>query len=565
MKVMIAFRHAGFARHFIQLIEKMAKEGDEVHLAVFNSSMGPKGEGYMYDSILRNFANEYTNIHYLHLTKRHVQCFWTPVSFMLRGFIDYYRYLDKHYDDYQGKHLQARSEKYIRGFTLILTKYLLPWRFLRLFGRNFFRWMYNLLSFLDSRLPVSSKLKLAMLDRDLDLVLVSPMVNYGCPTNEVIKAANMLGINNGLLVASWDNLTNKGLIKCQPQKVYLWNKYQKEEAVTLHLVNPESVEVMGAPTFDDWFSKKPLNTKVEFQQSVGLNEENPYILYLCSSKSIAPKERLFFEEWIANLRKLDDKFFQEVGVLVRPHPKNEEQWQDFDESQYENVVIYPRNREINIGLAKTKDVFYESMLYSDIVVGINTTAMIEAGILEKPVFTIVPQNDRFGIHEGTYGTLHFNYLRNAGDGGLIQYSETYDDHLNQLEEFFRLNDKQRAGQIEKIKNYIKEFVRPNGLTENVTQIYYNRIKEQATVEMPSKDYSLTLSSQIVRLLMLIFKFKINFDSKAKHVNVQLPLGIPEFFTKKYLKSFVSKHKTVLRFLTWSRFLFKSKDKRLKRS
>jgi hypothetical protein len=49
-----------------------------------------------------------------------------------------------------------------------------------------------------------------------DLVLVTPLVNYGMYQTDYVKSAHRLGLPVGYLPFSWDNLTNRGLIVCTP-------------------------------------------------------------------------------------------------------------------------------------------------------------------------------------------------------------------------------------------------------------------------------------------------------------------------------------------------------------
>ena len=46
-----------------------------------------------------------------------------------------------------------------------------------------------------------------------DLLIVTPMIDFTYGQTDYVKAARYLGIPSLLAVASWDNLTNKGLIQ----------------------------------------------------------------------------------------------------------------------------------------------------------------------------------------------------------------------------------------------------------------------------------------------------------------------------------------------------------------
>ena len=71
-------------------------------------------------------------------------------------------------------------------------------------------------------------------DQGYDAVLVSPLVDHGSDQADLVKAAQLAGIPTGALITSWDNLTTKGVIRAQPDRVFVWNETQKREAAEMH-------------------------------------------------------------------------------------------------------------------------------------------------------------------------------------------------------------------------------------------------------------------------------------------------------------------------------------------
>src|SRR6187431_2897334 len=67
------------------------------------------------------------------------------------------------------------------------------------------------------------------------------------------------------------------------------------------------------------------------------------------------------------------------------------------------------------------------MFHSVAMVGINTSAQIEAGIVGRPVYTVLTE-EFAGQQEGT---LHFRHLQSA-NGGLLHVAPTLDDHVAQI-------------------------------------------------------------------------------------------------------------------------------------
>jgi hypothetical protein len=298
-----------------------------------------------------------------------------------------------------------------------------------------------LLRRLEDAIPSSRRIDAFVRDLRPDAVLVSPLVDFGSSQVEYVKSARALGIPSAALVASWDNLTGKGLLRVVPDRVFVWNDLQRHEAAELHAVPPERVVATGAPKFDEWFERRPSTDLDEFAARVGL--PGAYVLYLCSSPFIAPDEVTFVQDWLRALRARSA-----MPVLVRPHPQNAAQWRGVDLSAHAPVALWPRaGAQPDSGEARAD--YYDSLAHATAVVGINTSGLIEAAIVGREVFTIL--DDRFA--ETQEGTLHFHYLR-AENGGFLHEARDFDEHLEQL-----LGDPDPA----RTNAFVERFVRPRGL------------------------------------------------------------------------------------------------------
>lgn len=293
-----------------------------------------------------------------------------------------------------------------------------------------------------------------------DLLLVTPLVELGSQQVDYVKSSRHLGIRSVLCVASWDNLTSKGLMRVVPDHVIVWNEAQKSEAVALHGAAPSQVVVTGASLFDRWFEATPSRSRLEFCGAVGLDPSRPFVLYTGSSIFIAPDEVPFVERWLSTLRESPDPVLASAGVLLRPHPANARQWRTFDRAGFANAAIWPP-----IGTDPNHPDFrrdyFESLFYSAAVVGINTSAQIEASIVERPVLTI--RAPEFAHSQD--GTLHFRYL--VGDGGPVRAADTFDAHLEQLREALSAGgpDPHRS------REFVRAFIRPHGLDVPATPAF----------------------------------------------------------------------------------------------
>jgi hypothetical protein len=305
---------------------------------------------------------------------------------------------------------------------------------------------------IEQAIPTSDAVEAFVRAQRPDLLMVTPLIELGSQQVDYIKCARRLGIRSALAVASWDNLTSKGLIRVLPDHVVVWNEAQKAEAVTLHGVPPERVVITGAQVFDRWFAARPSRSRAQFCRDVGLDPDRRFVLYVGSSTFIAPDEVPFTERWLARLRASADPAVSSLGVLVRPHPANARQWRAFDTAAWPNVALWPP-----VGSDPNHPDFYrdyfDSLYYSAGVVGINTSAQLEAGIVGRPVFTV--RAPEFAHSQD--GTLHFRHLVDA-EHGIVQDAPTLDAHLAQLAATLRGGSDTLAAN----RRFVRSFIRPFG-------------------------------------------------------------------------------------------------------
>jgi hypothetical protein len=322
----------------------------------------------------------------------------------------------------------------------------------------------RLLGVVESAIPSEKLFDLFLTYERPDVVWVTPLVDYGSYQTDYVKSAHRVGVPVVFAPFSWDNLTNRGLIRVEPDRVLVWNEIQKKEATELHGVSAERVVVTGAPRFDEFFDMRPSVTRDEFCSRLGLDPAQPYLLYVCSSEFVAPREVEFVTRWIGHLRQAKDSTVRSCGILVRPHPAHLKQWNGVDLSGFPHVALWHEKETMNADQG-----LYDSLHHAGAVIGLNTSAMIEAGIVNKPVLTIVL--DEFA--GGQAGTLHFHYLR-ASNGGLLHEAHSLDEHVSQVVLALK-ND----GAADQTRRFVERFVRPRGLDKPVTSVMADEIEHAA--------------------------------------------------------------------------------------
>jgi hypothetical protein len=388
---------------------------------------------------------------------------WESAATTVRLLRDYLRYFDPIFDGAES--LRSRAEK------------RLP-RVYRSLGRGVghsgvpARRVFDaLLRGAEEIVPANPDVEAFIRERNPDLLLVTPLIELGSQQVDYVKCARRLGVRSALCVASWDNLTSKGLIRVVPDHVVVWNEAQKREATSLHGVRPEQVVVTGAQVFDRWFDERPRRDREEFCQRIGVDPARPLILYVGSSTFIAPDEVPFAERWLEALRAAADPRLAGASVLIRPHPANADQWRAFDRAAWPNVGLWPP-----IGTDPTspdfRSDFFDSLYHSAAVVGINTSAQIEAAILGRPVLTVrAPE-----FAHAQAGTLHFQHLV-AGDSAMVQSADSLEAHVAQLAH--ALADPGAAAAAD--RRFVERFIRPHGIDRPAVPIFVGAIESLAAL------------------------------------------------------------------------------------
>ncbi len=385
---------------------------------------------------------------------------WVPLARAVRGTMDFARYLHPRFS--------AAPALRARMYRKVLPSLLRPLNRVSSLSEGTLALLLGALRAVERAIPVSSRLTRLLRSQQADVVLVSPLVDTASDQVDTVRAARSLGVPVIAGIASWDNLTNKGLLRVQPDLVTVWNEAQKREAITLHGVPAEHVAVTGAQLFDRWFGRQPSQPRPDFCRQVGLPTDAPFLLFTGSSVFIARSEveMPFVRRWVEALRASPDPRLRGMPVLVRPHPFNCEAWSAADFSDLGQVAIWPRSRYTPAAEASRASLF-ESLYFCDAVVGINTSAMIEAAILAKPVFSVLTP-EFAGTQEGT---LHFHYLL-PEQGGFLRVASSLDEHVAQLRAVLDAPASARA----ETQRFVAHFIRPHGLDTACTPLLAGRIE-----------------------------------------------------------------------------------------
>lgn len=456
MRVLFVMASAEYLRYYDDTIRLLASRGHHVVIAL-NHDSGKKLV------TLDGLASELQGCVSLVGVLPVAGPFWDRVSLGLRGTMDFVRYLDPRFA--AASVLRARIRRKVLPRSLhVLDR-------IRSLHPAATRAIVRALAVVEQAIPCVKELDALLARVAPDVVLVTPLVDAGSRQVDVVKSAQRQGIPVTAAIASWDNLTNKGLLRIQPDRVIVWNDVQKREAIDLHGVAADRVAVTGAQVFDRWFAQTPSRPADEFCRMVGFAAATPFALFTCSSGFISEgrAEVAFVRRWIEALRASGHPAVAALPVVVRPHPYNTKAWMDADLSDLPDVVVWPRGR-YNPVADDSRAAFFDSLYHSAVVVGINTSAMIEAAIVGRPVLSI--RTPEFAATQD--GTLHFHYLL-PENGGVLRVAQSMGEHVRQLGAVLEQPDAAR----EELARFTKTFIRPRGRGVEAAPVFIDTLESLA--------------------------------------------------------------------------------------
>lgn len=382
---------------------------------------------------------------------------WRDFVDLLRGARDYVRYFDPRY---------AQATRLVRrAYEIAPTEFVLfcerhPW-----VKRHWSR-VAGALALAEDLIPTDPGFEAFVREERPDLMIVTPLVTFESYQTDYVKVAHRLGIPIVFIPFSWDNLTNKGLMRVQPDRILVWNDVQRREAIELHGCPAEHVVVTGAARFDDFFERTPSTTRAEFCAEYGLDPAKPLLLYLGSSQLTGPNEMELIRRWAESIRSAGDPVLRSANILIRPHPALRNSYASVDYSDLGGV---------GVSLSATRKAdqeLFDSIYHAHAAIGLNTSAMLEAAIVGRPVHTLVIP----GFDEGQIGTMHFHYLVEAY-GGLATIARDFAEHQSQLAAVLQGEPivSQRS------REFAQRFLRPHGIDKRVSPLLAAEIERAMTI------------------------------------------------------------------------------------
>jgi hypothetical protein len=458
MRVLFAALHFAQYRNFDSVVRELAARGHEVHL----TAEEPEALGGQ--QLVEQLAAEHAGITWDRVPSLEDEP-WFDAARRMRVALDYVRALDPRYPEKLRVRAEERTARIVRWATRA-----------PLVGR---RAALASLTRFERIIPTSERMVEYLRPHRPDVVVLVALTFSRSQQLDLLKAARRLELPVAAAILSWDHLSSKALLHVVPDRVIVWNAVQQQEAIDMHALPADRVILTGAQCYDQWFTRTPERSREDFCRGVVLRADRPFVLWVHSALTPTPDppEPSLVVRWIDALRRHPDPRLRDLGVLVRPHPERVKEWKGVRLDRFENVALHGRNPIDR----QARDDYFDSLYYSAAVIGLVTTAFVEAAIVGRPVLTFTLPEYRMHQEE----MIHFRYLTGAHDGPL-QMASDLDTHFCQLAAAVSSN----GSRDERNRRFLQAFVRPAGLDRPATPAFADAIEGLAR-EGTQPDPSLT--------------------------------------------------------------------------
>lgn len=205
----------------------------------------------------------------------------------------------------------------------------------------------------------------------------------------LLMSAARRGVPTMVLVSSWDNLTTSGFFPVDVDRITVWNDIMRAQAVEIHGLPADRVEVTGAPQHDVFARAEPFRPRADFLRGLGLDPARRMIVYTTGTEGTIPGE----PELVGVIADALERELADVQLLVRLHQLDRME-------RYATLQANPRvafdqagrppqgayhDRDFDLGQIEH---LADTLRHADVVVNTASSISIDAAAVGTPVVCV---------------------------------------------------------------------------------------------------------------------------------------------------------------------------------
>jgi hypothetical protein len=202
----------------------------------------------------------------------------------------------------------------------------------------------------------------------------------------VLKRALAEKVPSVLLVSSWDNLTSKGVMPGDVDRLVVWNEIMAREARELHGFRDEQIFIGGVPQFDAYMDRPRLPDRAELFRRLGADPNKGLLTFALGFRAMAPHEWEVVELLWEAMKK--GQLARECQLVIRTHPRDTPEFPPALRGQPGVFFDVPGQSSVFDDRDPTwDDLRYLGALmwHSDVLINTASTTAIDAAVFDTPV------------------------------------------------------------------------------------------------------------------------------------------------------------------------------------
>lgn len=250
---------------------------------------------------------------------------------------------------------------------------------------------------------------------------------YGWFDTMLIGEAKRRGVRTLGMPAGWDHL-DKYFLPLHTDRLLAPSEQVRRMAIEYQAYRAEQIVIVGFSYFDFVSRKEYLLSRSEVLARLGFPAGARYALYV-SGSSYCPDEPDIIEKILAWADA--GAFGCDLYLVVRPYQGGRKQDKQFDMQKFNRFAAHPRAvfyRQEFWGDMKRTEYFLNILAHADVVMGVYTTMLVEAAVLDRPL--AAPAFDGYHTrpyHRSIRRFQEFDHFREVLASGAVRTARSFDD------------------------------------------------------------------------------------------------------------------------------------------